>query len=105
MKKIAYFLSIIFMFTSVAPAAMAKENKKDKEKTELTAEEQARLDEIEFRVDEIKAMNFSEMSKDELRNVKKELKDLNKEAKQASGGIYLSVGAIIVILLVLILLT
>ncbi|MEX2592822.1 MAG: hypothetical protein WD426_08605 [Anditalea sp.] len=105
MKKIAYFLSIMFLFTAIAPVMAKKGAEKDKEKLEITAEEQARLDEIERRVKEIKAMDFSEMSKDELKNVKVELKELNKEAKQNGGGIYLSVGAIIVILLVLILLT
>lgn len=104
MKKIAYFLSVMLMFTAMVPATMAK-SPKDKNNPELTAEEQARMVEIENRVEEIKTMTFSDMSKDELRSVKKELKELNKEAKNASGGIYLSVGAIIVILLVLILLT
>ena len=104
MKKIAYFLSVMFLCTALAPATMAK-SPIDKNKTELTAEEKARMVEIENRVDEIKAMTFSDMSKDELRSVKKELKELNKEAKNANNGIYLSVGAIIVILLILILLT
>src|SRR5690606_26134659 len=99
MKRLAYFLSIIFLFTSISPVAMANAPERDKEKPELTAEEMARLDEITFRVAEIKAMDFSAMSSEELRDVKKELKDLRKEAKQNSGGIYLSVGAIIVILL------
>lgn len=105
MKKLAYFLSIMILFTAVSPAAMANVPEKNEEKPELTAEETARLDEIKVRVAVIKAMDFSSMSRDELRDVKKELRDLNKEAKQASGGIYLSVGAIIIILLVLILLT
>ena len=103
MKKIAYFLSFIFLFTAVAPVAMAKEEKK--EKPELTAEQQLRLEEIQTRLAEIKAMDFSEMSKNELKEVKVELKELKKEAKQNGGGIYLSVGAIIIILLVLILIT
>ena len=105
MKKIAYFLSLIFLFTAIAPVSMAKGIKKDKKKSEITTEEQARLEEIKLRVEEIKAMDFSELSKDELKAVKVELKELNTEAKQNGGGIYLSVGAIIIILLVLILLT
>lgn len=104
MKKISYFLSIILLFTALVPA-MANRAEKDKEKLEVTAEKEARLNEIDRRVEEIKAMDFSEMSKNELREVKAELKDLNREAKQASGGVYLSAGAIIIILLVLILLT
>lgn len=103
MKKIAYFLSIMFLFTAIAPAAMAKDDKR--ENPELTAQQQLRLEEIQERVGEIKAIDFTELSKDELKEVKVELKELKKEAKQNGGGIYLSIGAIIVILLVLILLT
>lgn len=103
MKKIAYFLSFLFLLTSTSPVAMAKAEKKGK--PELTAEQELRLEEIQTRLVEIKSMDFGEMSKNELKEVKKELKELNKEAKQNGGGIYLSVGAIIVILLVLILLT
>ena len=105
MKKIAYFLSILFLFTAIIPTAIANEEKRGKEKPELTEEQQVRLGEIEERVAEIKALDFGELSADELKEVKVELKELKKEAKKNGGGIYLSVGAIIVILLVLILLT
>jgi len=105
MKKIAYFLSILFLFNAIFPAAMAKEEKKGKENPELTEEQKVRLGEIEERVAEIKALDFGDLSAEELKEVKVELKELKKEAKQNGGGIYLSVGAIIVILLVLILLT
>jgi hypothetical protein len=105
MKKIAYFLSILFLFNAIVPAAMAKEEKKGKENPELTEEQKVRLGEIEERVAEIKALDFGDLSAEELKEVKVELKELKKEAKQNGGGIYLSVGAIIVILLVLILLT
>ena len=103
MKKIAYILSVMLFLSAFAPAEMAKDVKK--EKTELTAEQIVRVGEIESRVAEIKSMDFSTMSKAEMTRVKTELKKLNKEAKAANNGIYLSVGAIIVILLILILLT
>ncbi|SNS59151.1 hypothetical protein SAMN06295967_11378 [Belliella buryatensis] len=103
MKKIAYFLSVMFLFTAFAPAAMAKDVKK--EKSELTAEEQLRLEEINNRVEEIKALDFADMTKAERREVKSELKEMRAEAKAMGNGVYLSVGAIIIILLILILLT
>ncbi|MCH7411078.1 hypothetical protein MM239_16855 [Belliella sp. DSM 111904] len=103
MKKITYFLSVMFLFTAFAPAAMAKDSKKDQ--PELTAEEQLRLEEINTRVDEIKAMDFADMSKAERKEVREELKEMKKEAKELGGGVYLSVGAIIIILLILILVT
>jgi Flp pilus assembly protein TadB len=106
MKKLAYLLMCIMLFTAVAPGlAVAKDIKKDKDKTEISAEDQARLAEIEARVAEIKEMDFSEMNKAEKKDVRNELKSLNKEAKQLASGVYISVGAIIIILLIILLLT
>ncbi|WP_137401594.1 hypothetical protein [Echinicola rosea] len=105
MKKIAYFLAVMFCFVAFSPATTAAPVKKEKVKTELSPEEEARLAEINSRVDEIKAMDFSEMSKDEIKEVRDELRGMKKEAKKMGGGIYLSVGAIIIILLILILVT
>ncbi|EON74768.1 hypothetical protein ADIS_4787 [Lunatimonas lonarensis] len=102
MKTIAYFLSLVFLVTSLAPAAVAKDVK---EENSLTPEEELRLEEISERVAEIRAMDFAKMSKAEKRELRKELREINKETKALSGGVYLSVGAIIVILLILILIT
>lgn len=102
MKKVAYFLSFMFLLSLMAPAAIAMGDKKN---PELTPEQQLRLEEIQERVTDIKALDFGEMSKGELKEVKVELKELKKEAKKNGGGIYLSVGAIVIILLVLILVT
>ncbi|MEX0883666.1 MAG: hypothetical protein WDZ72_09355 [Cyclobacteriaceae bacterium] len=103
MKKVAYFLALIMLFTSVAPMAMAKAEKKDKEKPELSPEDEAKIEELDARILEIKAMDFTQMDREERKEVRKELRDINKEAKASGGGVYLSVGAIIIILLVLIL--
>lgn len=102
MRRIAYFLSMVFLLSSLAPAAMAKEGK---EPEVLSPEAELRLKEINNRVEEIKAMNFAEMGKSERKEIKKELREINKEAKAIGGGIYLSVGAVIIILLILILIT
>ncbi|EIM77051.1 hypothetical protein A3SI_06984 [Nitritalea halalkaliphila LW7] len=64
----------------------------------------SRAEEISERVDEIKDMDFSAMTSTERKEVRKELKALKKEAKKQEG-VYLSVGAIIIILLILILIT
>ncbi|MCR9016985.1 hypothetical protein [Aquiflexum gelatinilyticum] len=103
MKKLMYVLSFFVMVFAFEVEASAASNKKVKE--ELSPEQKERLSEIEVRVEEIKAMDFSEMSKEERKEVKNELKDMKVEAKQMGGGVYLSVGAIIIILLLLILLT
>ncbi len=103
MKKLAYFLSILFLMAAFVPASTAKTP--NKEKPELTEEQQTRLAEIENRVEEIKSSDFSEMSKEERKEMRDELREMKKEAKEIGGGVYLSVGAIIIILLILILVT
>lgn len=105
MKKISYFLAIMFCFLAFTPAVNAAGLSKDKEETELSPEDEARLEEMKARVDEIKSMDLSELSKDERKEVREELRGMKKEAKAMGDGIYLSVGAIIVILLILILVT
>ena len=105
MKKLAYSLSIVILFTAVAPMGMAKENKNVKETPELSPEEEARVEQLDARFLEIKAMDFKSMDKAERKEIKKELRDINKEAKDLGGGVYISAGAIIIILLLLLLLT
>lgn len=56
---------------------------------------------IKTRLMEIKTMDKSDMTKAEKKELKKEVKDLRAQAR--SQGIYLSVGAIIIVILLLIL--
>ena len=97
MKKI---LTILALFLSVQFVNATSE--KDPKK-ELTEAQQIRLAEMEERLEEIKAMDFKSMSKDEIKSVRSEMKEMKEEAKKAGNGVYLSVGAIIIILLILIL--
>jgi len=55
------------------------------------------------RVDEIRAMDRSKLSRVERKELRKELRTINTELKSTGNGIYLSIGAIIVIILLLIL--
>jgi hypothetical protein len=56
------------------------------------------------RLNEIKVMDKTEMSKSEKKALRKEVKVIKKELKSSHQGIYLSIGAIIIIILLLILL-
>jgi hypothetical protein len=55
------------------------------------------------RLEDIRAMDKSELSGSEKKSLRKEVKGIRKEMKAVSNGIYLSVGAIIIIILLLIL--
>lgn len=104
MKKIAYFLSLILLLSAVAPAAMANDGKEKPENGALSPEEKARLDQLDNRFLEIKAMDFESMDRSERKEVRKELREINKEAKELGGGVYISTGAIIIILLLILIL-
>lgn len=97
MKKILTILAIFLsvQFVSATP--------KNDPKKELTEAQQIRATEMKERLDEIKAMDFKSMSKDEIKSVKTEMKEMKEEAKRLNNGVYLSLGAIIIIILILIL--
>lgn len=57
-----------------------------------------------LRLDQIKAMDKSTLTSVEKKNLRKEVKEIKKELKVVSGGVYLSIGAVIIIILLLILL-
>lgn len=101
MKKKIYFLATAILLSVASPAVMAKDAKPAK--APLTEQQQVQLQNIEQRVLEIKTMDKSSLTRQERKDLRKELQTMNKEAKALSGGVYLSVGAIIIIILLLIL--
>jgi hypothetical protein len=108
MKLRTYAALLALLLTMTATniyAANGDDKKPAKEAVAIMTEEQkaTRLQEIKSRVQEIKAMDFSTLSKEDRKAVRKELKEMRKEARAIGGGVYLSVGAIIIIILVLIL--
>ena len=67
------------------------------------AQKEERITQIQQRVEEIKAMDKSQLTRLERKDLKNELRDMNKEAKAIrTGGIYISIGALIIIILLLI---
>jgi hypothetical protein len=66
--------------------------------------ENPRAQQLIQRLEEINSLNKSDMSRLDKKGLRKEVKEIKKEMKVISGGVYLSVGAIIIIILLLILL-
>ncbi len=56
------------------------------------------------RLNEIKAMDKSELKSSEKKALRKEVRAINAELRSTGNGVYLSVGAIIIVILLLILL-
>jgi hypothetical protein len=65
---------------------------------------EAQAQRLQNRLEEIKAIDKSTLSKAEKKALRGEVKVIKKEMKTISGGVYLSVGAIILIVLLIILL-
>ncbi len=106
MKKKIYLLSTALMLTfsvSNLKAATIISEPTAKEITMTDAQKEVKLQAIKERVEEIKAMDKSQLNKEEKQELKAELKSMKTQARALGGGIYLSVGAIIIIILVLIL--
>ena len=105
--KICVALLGILLTTSVinTHAAPIEDKRPLKERVADMTDDQkkVRLEEIKLRATEIKEMDKSSLSRSERKALKRELKDMNKEARTMRGGVYLSVGAIIIIILLLIL--
>ena len=104
MKKFNYFLMIMVLSLTVFPAAMFANEKTpiivEATSKEVPAEIQLKLD----RLEEIKEMDKSDMSRAEKKELRNEVKEIKAELKSTGNGVYLSVGAIIIIILLLILL-
>src|ERR1044072_261922 len=101
MKRTLY-LALIVVLTAIAPASYAANNSTDpvKERVANMTDEQkkARGEEIKRRVYEIRDMDKSNLTRADRKALRKELREMKKEAR-AIQGIYLSVGAIIIIIL------
>jgi hypothetical protein len=96
-KKIVPLLLMAMCLSLVTPLVAAKVTPV---KTEVPKE--VRAQQIEARLIEIRDMDKTNLTKVEKKDLRKEVKSLKKEAR--SRGIYLSIGAVIIIVLLLILL-
>jgi hypothetical protein len=97
------FLLTVGVVTSNAATPGNDRPNKDRVETMTDAQKVARVEEIRTRVNEIKGMDKSGLSRSERKAVRKELRDMKKESREMKGGVYLSIGAIIIIILLLIL--
>lgn len=65
---------------------------------------EARAIALQSRLEEIKAVNKDNLSRAEKKELRREVREIKKELAAVSGGVYLSIGAILLIALLLILL-
>jgi hypothetical protein len=101
-KYLLHTLLFSFLLTSFFTQAHAETKGFTKEKTPKNESAEAKI--VLSRLDEIKAMDKSNLTSHEKKQLRTEVKTLKANLATLNGGVYLSVGAIIVIILLLILL-
>jgi hypothetical protein len=72
--------------------------------TAATETPEAKLARLQERIEEINAMDKNSLSRGERKALKKEVRQIKDEVKALSGGVYISIGALLIIILLLILL-
>ena len=100
MKKYAIYLFTFFMLLTLVPTPLRAETAAVKKEKVESAEAKVLLD----RLNVIKAMDKSAMSRSEKKQLRQEVRAAKATLADLGQGVYLSAGAIIIILLILILL-
>jgi glutamate mutase epsilon subunit len=104
MKKIAFYVITAIMLLSITTTPASASHEMNKVALANEKIESAEAKAMMSRLEEIKAMDKSNMTSKEKRELRKEVRSIKKSMSELSGGVYLSVGAIIIIVLLLILL-
>lgn len=107
MKKLIFCLLATILSLTILPVqsfASAKEAP-SVVATNPEAKESAEAKTLLLRLNEIKSMDKSKLTSAEKKNLHKEARTIKRELKDISGGVYISAGALIVLLILLIILT
>ena len=101
LNKMSFLTLVMLLAMTLTPKlTFANETINANPTSEVPAKVQVMLD----RLEEIKEMDKSELSRAERKELRKEVRTIKKTLKSTGNGVYLSVGAIIIIILLLILL-
>lgn len=103
-KKNLRIASLFLLMAITLPASSSMIAPASSQTNSASNTENARAQQLQQRLEEIKNIDRSGMTRLEKKSLRKEVKEIKKESKELSGGVYLSVAAIIIIILLLILL-
>jgi hypothetical protein len=104
MKKFPLYLMMMVLSLSIIPSTIMATEKNPTEKTVENKEVPADVKVMLTRLEEIKSMDKSSMSHLEKKELRKEVRTINANLRASHQGVYLSVGAVIIIVLLLIIL-
>lgn len=103
MKKLIYAGLIATILITINPTNLKAETDPVKTSEVITKEaEEAAANTLINRLEELKAIDKSDLNGIEKKAIRKEARDIKKALKELGGGVYISTGAIIIILLLII---
>ncbi|MCR9015858.1 hypothetical protein [Aquiflexum gelatinilyticum] len=102
MKRFNLILMLAIAFTFFS-SALVLAGGKDKVETKPKMPE-AEMKILVDRLEEIKTMDRSMMDRTEKKELRSEVREINEEIKRDGGGVYLSIGALLLVIILLILL-
>ncbi len=103
MKKLPLCLMMMVLSLSIFPSTSFASEKNATADNTNTKEMPAEVKVMLNRLEEIKAMDKSEMKASEKKELRKEVRTIKANLAASNNGVYISVGAIIIIILLLIL--
>lgn len=99
-SKIFKMFMLIVVLAIASPAVSIASTPTDP----AMANREEQLGRMQNRLEEIRSMDIKKMSREEKKALRTEVRTIKKEMAAVSGGVYLSIGAILIIALLLILL-
>jgi len=99
MKAKIQMLVMVLMLSGMAFSTRAAEKNMSREQAQ-----QVRVMEIKQRVEDIRAMDLSQLNATDRKAMKHELRDMNKELRHMEPYVVISVGALVLIIILLIIL-
>lgn len=103
MKKTVFYVLVVIVLSVFPSSAMASEKNPvgtEKVPTEIPAEVKTMLNRLET----IKNMDRSNLRPSERKELRKEVREIKKKIRSSGNGLYISSGAIIIILLLILIL-
>jgi hypothetical protein len=108
MKKFIFCLMAIVLSLTFLPVQSFAATKEEPSSLVVTKPpepaEAAEAKALITRLDEIKAMDMSTLKSSEKKELRKEVRSIKRELKDISGGVYISAGLLILILVLLLIL-
>jgi hypothetical protein len=108
MKKIIFCLMAIFLSLTFIPLQSFGATTEEPSSLVVTkppeTTESAEAKALTLRLNEISAMDMSKLKSSEKKELRKEVRSIKRELKDISGGVYISAGLLILILILLIIL-